>query len=1005
MPDGNDHLALKDALAEELQAIRPDKAADDPGTSGTPDPQAEGKSTRASTIYDTLYAADLWGLALSGGGIRSATFALGLLQGMARAGLLMRFDYLSTVSGGGYIGSWLSSWASRDKEKGFAGVVEDLARIPSDGSEPKPVRHLRSFTAYLTPRTGILSADTWTLVATYLRNLLLNWLMIIPLLTALILTPKIGLALVRLRSDAWITGFIEANRSIAAPITAVLGLLSLLLGMYYVFARLAWPASKAGDWPGKQKDFLIHCLLPIMLASILLPLAWAWWPGPQDGWLSLICFAVLGLLLRVGAWGIALRRAGKVDTLEDRQDRLRYHDLLWAVALTGAIGGALVWLMATNLFGAIQENIGNGYNTSSGLTLLVYICFAPPLLLLTLLVTEALFIGLASRSTDDDDREWWGRAGAWLLIAGLFWMAVRLLVLLGPLVLYWLETEAPVIVSALGGISGIATALMGMSAKSAAAPGKPAPDGFAGFLRGIALSLFAAIFVCMLFAALSLIADLILTRVEPSQLVATPFCSVADAKSQSWSMLGQWWTWCGSRIAMRAESLGLVPIILAIVILVVVGLAVQPWINVNRFSLHAMYRARLIRAYLGASNDTRHPEPFTGFDPRDNIHMTALWPGIPDSQTPRRPPFHLVNVALNLVSLTAERLAWQQRKAESMTISPLHCGCGIDEIGYRPSTAYAQGSDSSLRGRPGLHHAVERIVEFGRRLTEAPQLPPPPEPEGITLGTAMTISGAAASPNMGYHSSPIVALIMTLFNLRLGAWLGNPGRAGDETFKGDGPRFTAKYLAYEALGLTNDEADFVYLSDGGHFENLGLYELVRRRCRVIVVSDAGCDPDFLFEDLGNAVRKIRIDFGIDITFANFEMHPRLEAGSSQPPAGRYWAIGKIHYPENVEGWLVYIKPGLYGGEPEDVLSYAATHPAFPHEPTSDQWFDESQFESYRRLGLHVAETLFGTKAGTFTAETFSRLQHIAATPAAKVSETRARLIRRPSARGWFGRPS
>jgi hypothetical protein len=248
-----------------------------------------------------------------------------------------------------------------------------------------------------------------------------------------------------------------------------------------------------------------------------------------------------------------------------------------------------------------------------------------------------------------------------------------------------------------------------------------------------------------------------------------------------------------------------------------------------------------------------------------------------------------------------------------------------------------------------------------------------------------------------------VALIMTLFNLRLGAWFGNPGRAGDETYKKDGPGFTAKYLAYEALGLTNDQADFVYLSDGGHFENLGLYELVRRRCRVIVVSDAGCDPDFLFEDLGNAVRKIRIDFGIDITLTNFAMHPRLEAASSQTPAGRYWAVGRIRYPGNLEGWLVYIKPGLYGGEPEDVLSYAATHPSFPHEPTSDQWFDESQFESYRRLGLHVAEQMFGIKAVAFTSETIARLQHEGASPAGKVSPTRERLIRRPEATGWFGR--
>ena len=146
---------------------------------------------------------------------------------------------------------------------------------------------------------------------------------------------------------------------------------------------------------------------------------------------------------------------------------------------------------------------------------------------------------------------------------------------------------------------------------------------------------------------------------------------------------------------------------------------------------------------------------------------------------------------------------------------------------------------------------------------------------GISLGTALTISGAAASPNMGYHSSPIVGLVMTLFNVRLGAWLGNPGRpAGDKTFDSEGPRLSARSLMYEALGLTDSKKPYVYLTDGGHFENLGLYELVQRRCRLIVVSDASCDPDFEFEDLGNAIRKIRIDLGIEILMDRIDMHPR-----------------------------------------------------------------------------------------------------------------------------------
>ena len=128
----------------------------------------------------------------------------------------------------------------------------------------------------------------------------------------------------------------------------------------------------------------------------------------------------------------------------------------------------------------------------------------------------------------------------------------------------------------------------------------------------------------------------------------------------------------------------------------------------------------------------------------------------------------------------------------------------------------------------------------------------------------MAISGAAASPNMGYHSSPSITLLLALFNVRLGWWLGNPGKEGDKTYTQEGPDRAIVPLVEETFGLTTDTRPWVYLSDGGHFENLGLYEMVRRRCRLILAIDAGCDPDFAFEDLGNAVRKIYIDLGIRI---------------------------------------------------------------------------------------------------------------------------------------------
>jgi hypothetical protein len=150
----------------------------------------------------------------------------------------------------------------------------------------------------------------------------------------------------------------------------------------------------------------------------------------------------------------------------------------------------------------------------------------------------------------------------------------------------------------------------------------------------------------------------------------------------------------------------------------------------------------------------------------------------------------------------------------------------------------------------------------------------------------------------------------------------------------------------------------VYLSDGGHFENLGLYEMVRRGCAEIVVVDAGCDPTYSYEDLGNALRKIRIDLGVEITFPTepAELRNRKQR----------WAEAVIRYSASAsggaDGRLVYLKPMLLQDESPDVASYAALHPDFPHQSTADQWFDESQTESYRQLGWQTAAQWLAQRA-------------------------------------------
>jgi hypothetical protein len=241
----------------------------------------------------------------------------------------------------------------------------------------------------------------------------------------------------------------------------------------------------------------------------------------------------------------------------------------------------------------------------------------------------------------------------------------------------------------------------------------------------------------------------------------------------------------------------------------------------------------------------------------------------------------------------------------------------------------------------------------------------------------VTISGAAVNPNMGYNSSPVLAFIMSLFNVRLGAWLGNPNAHGNASYRTPGPTRALIPLLAELFGLSNAQRSYVNLSDGGHFDNLGLYEVVLRRCRYVLVSDAGSDVSFAFEDLGNAIRKIRIDFGISIQFN--DAIKILPANSKKP--GLYCAIANIGYSkvgEGPDGRLIYIKPTLRGrippdkegkAVPYDVYSYSRGSHTFPHETTVDQWFTESQFESYRELDAYTIGQITGD-AGKLTFEQF-----------------------------------
>jgi hypothetical protein len=916
-------LSLNEVLARELGELRPGAFDDFKATpfrqSTDPVAHRADKSERAANLRILYHeigelgkgggtprgnAAPLSALCLSGGGIRSATFNLGVLQALAKLGLLGTFDYLSSVSGGGYIAGWLKAWMCR---VGSAEVISALAgsagapRNPLE-PEPKPLDSLREYSNYLTPKLGLFSPDTWTAAATYLRNLLLNWFVLLPALAALATIPQFAFLVTQtewhphqpiltdgLRVWRWTLFEAVTRLDLVVSIAVILG----LVASYNVHRY-----RRRNDTEGTTQGLiLIGALVPLWCSTLVLSMAALWLPFPWRPRLEVS--PTPATITEAGLWGFAA---------------------LWCIVIP-MVGWGLAelgWKRTPNYTGRLIELLslaGSGLVAAAILVGAVhvlhpplrshpalYVVLALPVLLLVYLFARTLYVAFAAWGENqatiakqigvatDADREWWARFSGWILLSMSLWCAVSALCLFSGFLVRavpWAANWLPGAAAGLTGISGVITTLVGRSGdtssgRTAERPSSPVKK----WALVVAAPLFALSLGILLAAGAMWLGRVLIGRVSPFE----------------WEVL------IGQRVAGLSVT-HLSRYLLTPLALVLIAVIMSRFVNVNRFSLHGFYRNRLVRAYLGASNTDRQPNRFTGFASTDNVPLAELW--CPKATR----PLPVINTSLNLV-MSQRKLAWQQRKAESFSMTPFYCG-NFHE-GYRPT------------------------VDYGG---------------GITLGTAMTISGAAASPNMGYHSSPSITFLMTLFNARLGAWLGNTNQYGDETYTRHGPALAMWPLFADLLGQTNATHSYVNLTDGGHFDNLGLYEMVLRRCRHIVVSDAGRDPIGSFEDLGNAIRKIRIDFGISIEFAKrIRILPR-----STSELGLYCAVGTIQYQDidgaGVEnGTLIYLKPAVTGrGDPipYDVFSYAQTAQDFPHESTSDQWFDEAQFESYRALGLHM----------------------------------------------------
>lgn len=843
--------------------------------------------TQERALIDTLRAqanmeagTPLVGLAFSGGGIRSATFNLGVIQALAERKLLRGFDYLSTVSGGGYIGGWLAALIHR-RGNGSVASIEPL--LACGGDELTALRFLRSYSNYLTPRGGLLSADTLGAVATYLRNLYLNLSVLILGVAALLLLPRLlivalpqlaGLQLPGLGTLLERSGFHYLN--VLHPIYFGLGGLSLVVAVLMTSLNLASTATP--HWYCQQGWILRLIVLPTLLAATLFSYGFfllsARPTAPPLEWMktTALLYAMPWLYGRL--LSLIFGQAERRELL--RQPLRSSLVMLLSSLAAGALGGLLFYALVHGLRylpadTAVWWAVGLG----------------TPLILKIFSLVVVAHIGLMGRDFSNAMREWWSRLGGWILILGLTWMALFMVAIYAlPLLLWGSHWTYG------GGAAWLASTVSGLLLGAGSATAKPGSVWWKEWLAKSA----PWVFISGLLILLSALLQYLLSEVNLNTLVADG--SVQDYAYQCLAAMNQVSGW----------------LLLGVALACLAAAALLSWrVDINLFALYYFYRDRLVRCYLGASRQPgRAPQPFTGFDPADDLALADLV----------QRPYPIFNTAINLVK--GSDLAWQQRKAAAFSFTPSHCGFSL-----------ATTASSTAKCCSGYRASADYLG-----------------PHGVFLGTAMAISGAAASPNMGYHSSPALCLLMTVFNLRLGHWSGNPCHA--DAWRAYGPKFSGRYLLSELFGLTDSETPFVYLSDGGHFENLGIYELVRRRCNYIVAIDAGQDEKFNFDDLGNAIRKCYTDFGVRIDIDVNALRLDAATGCSL----RHAVVGSIHYPDAPAGQLLYFKPTLAPDTSSDILNYAAGNPGFPHQSTADQCFDESQFESYRKLGHEIAARVF-----------------------------------------------
>lgn len=869
-----------------------------------------------------------WALALSGGGIRSATFCLGVLQALAGtplrptaetdgaqpgapappASLLPQFDYLSTVSGGGFLGAFFTSLFVPGRLRRGTNPVQAAADAYHT-LQCEPPGRIRTSVSY--------AADPGRGAVAWLRE---NGRYLSPTGAG----DNLYAAVLVLRN------WLAMHYVIGSALLLVLALLALgqymVTGMSYSLGRYEMDLLHDARQAFNQGECMV------------------WWSTLL--WLPLGTALLLAVPPGLAYWMVYPRAS-------DPQAAARFF----------SPGPIVATLVAILLLLAARWVVWLG----PGLVLACILAAAGALTMLAVLCCLALLVPAPRAVSDYRVRATRALRGAvtltlWLLALGMADTIARTTFLYASMTASAWRAGVP---------AGVLAALVWLVRYSASLRDEGKRDSADTPWRALQAHLPISLMAGALAALLAL-----LVYVLWSWLVLVVRWN--GREPVDWLVFGNAYT-------------GPVLVVLVLVALLLAVVAGRFTGFLNLSTLQPFYAARLTRAYLGASNGERfvpHPANRQG---RERFSVAEPVPGdqlsLNTYYDPRvLAPLHLINVTLNQTVDPAEQLVQRDRKGKPLCVGP---GPSVVQPGAAqtlPSDSYARFLVDGRPCCPGLSHPGTAWVADSR-----------------TVGDWIAISGATLATGIGRATTLGTSLLMGLANLRLGTWWPSylhdgprhaghvpaaqrlPERATHPVLARFSALFRTQYcLACElAARFHGMHRGWQYLSDGGHFDNTGVYELLRpgRDVSLVVLCDAGGDPDYRFGDLANLIRLARIDHGLEIVvdIEAATTHPVLSTVFGVPEdfgtqtngaaAGKCAVLLNVYRAGPAVGRrdpvcrIVLLKPRLADWAPADVQQYGADHPAFPQEATSDQFFDEAQWESYRALGHAIGARVFGGAVG------------------------------------------